>query len=160
MNGIYLLLGTNLGDRFSNIKDALNLLEKEKVVVIKRSSIYETAAWGKTDQQDFLNQVVEVTTNNSPYELLETILNAELSLGRVRKEKWGERVIDIDILFYHDQIISTPKLSIPHPAIHERLFTLKPLAEIAGEKTHPKHRKKLKVLMDECSDKLPVAIWK
>jgi 2-amino-4-hydroxy-6-hydroxymethyldihydropteridine diphosphokinase len=160
MNGIYLLLGTNLGDRLSNIKNAITLLEKENVAVIQCSSIYETAAWGKTDQQDFLNQVVEVTTKKSPQELLQIILKAELFLGRVRKEKWGERLIDIDILFYHNQIISTPDLSIPHPAIPERLFTLKPLAEIAGEKTHPKHKKKIKDLMDDCLDKLPVTIWK
>ena len=100
MEGIFILLGSNLGNREKVLMQAADTLEQNGIILVKKSSIYETAAWGKTDQQAFLNQVLQVDTSLSPKELLKVILEIELELGRVRKVKWGERLIDIDILYY------------------------------------------------------------
>src|SRR6187551_1647807 len=109
-NRIFLLLGTNLGDRRANLKNALDEIERSVGVILMTSSIYQTAAWGKLDQPDFYNQVVETETDLGSAELLETILSIESKLGRERREKWGERLIDIDILLMGDRIIQTERL--------------------------------------------------
>ena len=113
MNGIYLLLGSNLGDRLGNLKKAEDLLEKAKIKVLNESSIYETEPWGKQDQPWFFNVVLQIETSLRPVELLEKCLEVELSMGRHRKEKWGERIIDIDILYY-DDVIEENRTSYPY----------------------------------------------
>jgi 2-amino-4-hydroxy-6-hydroxymethyldihydropteridine diphosphokinase len=155
-NRIFLLLGTNLGDRRTNLKKALEEIERSVGAVLMMSSIYQTAAWGKLDQPDFYNQVVEVKTSLSGVELLETILSIESKLGRERKEKWGERLIDIDVLLMGDYIIQTERLVIPHPQLANRKFTLIPFAEIAPNVIHPVLQKRIEELLIECKDSLPV----
>lgn len=134
----YLLLGGNLGDREGNLKRAIELLNEKIGKVIAVSSLYETAAWGKTDQAAFLNQAVGLHTSLSAVEVLDLALSIEQELGRVRKDKWGERLIDIDLILFGDQIINIPdKLQVPHPHMQNRKFVMEPLAEIAPEVIHP-----------------------
>jgi 2-amino-4-hydroxy-6-hydroxymethyldihydropteridine diphosphokinase len=160
MEGIFLLLGSNLGNREEVLNKAVGALEKNKVQVVSKSSVYETAAWGKTNQQAFLNQVVEVETQYNPKDLLNVILAIELQLGRVRKVKWGERLIDIDILYFNDQIIKDDDLEIPHPGIPNRRFTLIPLVEICPNFIHPIRQINQKELLNNCQDNLEVSIYK
>ncbi len=129
-DGIYLLLGTNLGDKNINLKAAITIISSFTDIV-NQSAIYETAPWGKTDQPSFYNLVIEIRTNLSPELLLSELMKTEQSLGRVRLEKWGERLIDIDILYYNQKIINQEGLIIPHPGIPDRRFTLVPLCELA-----------------------------
>ena len=156
MNGVYLLLGSNLGDRESYITGATNLLAERVGAVEVVSSYYETASWGKTEQPDFINQAIYLQTNLSPQELLITILDIEKQFGRQRIEKWGSRTIDIDILFYADMIIKESDLVVPHPYLHERAFALLPLAEIAPEYVHPLMNKTILDLCDSLADDLSV----
>ena len=128
----------------------------DEIEVEQTSSIYETAAWGKTDQQNFLNQVIEISTNLSSTALLERILAIEKQIGRIRKEMWGERIIDIDILYYANEVIKSQRLVIPHPYLHERRFTLEPLHEIAPNFVHPVFNKTTSSLLNECKDRLEV----
>jgi len=158
MEGIFILLGSNLGNREKVLMQAADTLEQNGIILVKKSSIYETAAWGKTDQQAFLNQVLQVDTSLSPKELLKVILEIELELGRVRKVKWGERLIDIDILYYHDVSFKDDDLEIPHPGIPNRRFTLIPLVEICPEFIHPKMQMTQKMLLDNCEDNLEVCL--
>ncbi|HEY9048409.1 MAG TPA: 2-amino-4-hydroxy-6-hydroxymethyldihydropteridine diphosphokinase [Ohtaekwangia sp.] len=155
-SGIFLLLGTNLGDREQNLAKAKDLISKQVGNLVKESSIYQTAAWGKNDQPDFYNEVIEIDTTLSPQALLQTTLHIEEELGRKRMETWGPRVIDIDILLYRDSIIDTARLTIPHPAMAQRRFTLVPLAEIAADILHPVLQKKISELLDLCPDQLAV----
>ncbi|WP_316844585.1 2-amino-4-hydroxy-6-hydroxymethyldihydropteridine diphosphokinase [Pedobacter psychrodurus] len=134
----YLLLGGNLGDREVNLKRAIELLNEKIGEVLAVSSLYETAAWGKTDQPAFLNQAVGLQTNLSAIEVLELALSIEQELGRVRKDKWGERLIDIDLILFGDEVINIPdKLQVPHPHMQNRKFVMEPLAEIAPDVIHP-----------------------
>ena len=130
MKGIFLGLGTNLGDRNQNLTNAINLISQQIGNVTKQSSKHETKAWGKTDQPNFLNMVIKIETKLTPHFLLEKCLSIENEIGRVRKEKWGPRLIDIDILYYNDLVIDEENLKIPHPFINERDFVLKPFKEI------------------------------
>lgn len=155
-NGIFLLLGGNLGDPKKIFSNALKLLHEREIFCKKTSSYYKTAAWGNMDQPDFLNQVIEVLTDLSPDNLLSKILEVEAELGRVREEKWGPRLIDIDILYYHHEIIKENKLIIPHPEIQNRRFTLAPLAEIAPDFIHPIYKKSQLELLALCNDPLYV----
>jgi len=123
---------------------------------LQHSSLYETAAWGLEDQPDFLNQVLLVETAQKPRELLETLLDIEQELGRIRQQKNGPRTIDLDILLYNDDVIHEPGLQIPHPRMASRRFVLAPLAEIAGELIHPITSKTIRQMLDECTDPLPV----
>lgn len=156
MNRTYLLIGGNVGDRHSNLEQASKLIQANAGNIARRSSLYETAAWGKEDQPPFLNQVLQVETELGPQELLQAVLNAELEMGRTRKEKYGPRTIDIDILLYNDDIIESNELNVPHPQLHLRRFALLPLAEIAASKLHPVLKKSIDELLLECSDKLSV----
>lgn len=158
MKGIYLLLGTNLGDRAKNLADARNLLKEKGIELKAASSIYETDAWGIEDQPGFLNQVLKVATDLSPKDLLKTILAVELEMGRVRIQKWGERLIDIDILYYQDRVIDTRELKVPHPEIPNRRFTLVPLAELAAGEVHPVLGKTQEELLAVCLDTLEVKL--
>ena len=137
MQEVYLLLGSNLGDRLKQVGNAADFIEKSVGTIVRKSACYETASWGNTDQPDFINQVLLIRTGLTAREVLEKALAIEVSLGRVRHEKWGSRLIDIDILFYGDQVIREPDLVVPHPHLHERAFVLIPLGEIAPGLLHP-----------------------
>lgn len=134
---VYLLLGSNLGNRKEILDKAVELLSQKIGLIILQSKDYETAPWGVTDQPDFLNLAVSIHTKLKPLEILEITQSIENQLGRVRKEKWGARLIDIDILFYGNEIIDEPILKIPHPLLQERDFALTPLTEIAPNFVHP-----------------------
>ena len=138
MANVYLGLGSNLGDRKENLEKAIEALNNfEEIEVTNRSSILETEPYGKTDQPEFMNMCVEIKTRMSPLSLLETVLGIEHSLGRVRDEVWGPRIIDIDILLYEDLELELDDLSIPHKEMHLRSFVLEPLSEIAPAVKHP-----------------------
>ena len=154
-NGIFLSLGSNLGDRKANLQNARRALERLGRI-ISLSPTYQTDAWGKTDQPAFYNQVIEMSSNHEPHEFLSGTLTIERDLGRVRDEKWGPRVIDIDILFFADCILNDRNLTLPHPGIALRKFVLVPLADIAPEFIHPVLQKNVVTLLKECSDGLNV----
>jgi 2-amino-4-hydroxy-6-hydroxymethyldihydropteridine diphosphokinase len=156
MNHAYLLIGGNVGDRMGRLQFALRLIEAELGNVRVVSSIYETAAWGKTVQPDFLNQALLVETELSALALMSAILDLELRMGRVRNDKYGPRTIDIDILFYDHDIINIQGLQIPHPQIQNRKFVLCPLFEIAPHFIHPILNKDIEALLEECTDLLDV----
>lgn len=156
MNNVYLLTGGNIGDRVLNLNNAREQIEKQVGIVLKQSVVYETAAWGVTNQNSFLNQVLLVQTSLPPEELLQTLLHIEQQLGRKRIEKMGPRTIDIDILFYNSEIISSPHLTIPHPQIANRRFVLTPLNEIAPGFVHPVLQKTITQLLKICPDQLEV----
>jgi len=156
MNTAYLLIGGNLGNREENLSSAVSLLKEQCGPVIVSSSVYETAAWGNKNQPSFLNQALEITTKLSARQLIRRILKIEKQMGRVRKEKLGPRIIDIDILFYNEEIYDLRFLKIPHPEIQNRRFALEPLAEICPDKIHPVLKKTMTELLEQCPDILPV----
>jgi 2-amino-4-hydroxy-6-hydroxymethyldihydropteridine diphosphokinase len=156
MERVFLLTGTNLGNRRDNLKTAADAISKNAGEIVQSSAVYKTAAWGMTDQADFYNQVLEIMTDFSPEHLLRILLTIERDMGRQRIEKWGARLIDIDILFYGDQVYQTSSLTIPHDQISFRKFTLVPLAEIAPELEHPVLHKTIVELLMSCPDTLPV----
>jgi len=153
----YLLIGGNLGNRKENLHEAIALINKECGTLTRSSSIYETEAWGKTDQPSFLNQALEITTPLNARQLLRKILKIEKAMGRVRKEKLGPRIIDIDILLFENEIHDLRFLKIPHPEMQNRRFVLVPLAEINPEFQHPVLKKTVKELLEECPDNLKVS---
>lgn len=156
MNQAYLLTGGNMGNRRENLAKAFESIKKDCGPVLKASSIYETAAWGKNDQPSFLNQVLEIEMALTPPQLLKTILHIEEKIGRVRQEKYGPRIIDIDILLFNDEVHQLPMLKIPHPQLQNRRFVLAPLAEIAPDLIHPVLKKTIAELLAICPDKLAV----
>ena len=156
MNGSFLLLGSNLGNRKINFEAARNLIEQECGAIIQLSSLYETAAWGKTDQPPFLNQAMEIETELSAEQLIKQLLKIEKMMGRERKEKYDPRIIDIDILLFNEEQYDLPFLKIPHPEMQNRRFALIPLAEIAANSRHPVSGKSISQLLKECPDKLDV----
>lgn len=156
MPKLYLLLGGNLGDRTLYLQQARESIAAQVGRISQSSSLYETAAWGKTDQPSFLNQVLEVETILSPEDVLQTINQIEHDLGRIRVEHWGARVIDIDILFYDDLVQQTQRLTIPHPQLHLRRFTLLPLHDISPELIHPVLKQSINELLEACPDELEV----
>lgn len=145
MTDVFLGLGSNVGDRENQLKEAIRLLDEQSgIKVVKVSSFYETEPVGYVDQPDFLNLCVEIQTELSPKAVLERGLAIEQQLHRVRKERWGPRTLDIDILLYGDQIIEEEDLTIPHPRMTERAFVLIPLQEIAPNKIEPRTQTKIK----------------
>ncbi|MBL6966020.1 MAG: 2-amino-4-hydroxy-6-hydroxymethyldihydropteridine diphosphokinase [Anaerolineales bacterium] len=134
---IYLALGTNLGDRVLNLQAARDALPPT-VSLVASSPVYETPPWGVSDQPAFLNQVVHIETELSPLGLLDYLKDLEIRLGREPSIRYGPRQIDLDILFYGQQIISDENLTIPHARLHERAFVLVPLADLAPEFRHPR----------------------
>lgn len=131
MSRAYLGLGTNMGDRLDYLMKACKMLEEsEYITSIKKSNLYETKAWGYTDQADFLNMCVEIETSLPPYELLNLCQDIENKLDRVRVIRWGPRTIDVDVLFYDDVVSLDEKLLIPHPRIKDRAFVLVPLMDL------------------------------
>ncbi|WP_461452928.1 2-amino-4-hydroxy-6-hydroxymethyldihydropteridine diphosphokinase [Mucilaginibacter sp.] len=159
MNKVYLLLGSNLGNRQLFLQQAIERISGQIALIIEKSSIYETQSWGKSDAPDYLNQVILLQTDMPARLILEKILAIEIVLGRKREEKWGSRTIDIDILFYGDEIINEPDLQIPHPELHKRRFTLSPLNEIASKFKHPGCKKTIFELNNELRDDLVVKIY-
>lgn len=155
-NWVALGLGGNMGNRLQNIGKAQMLISQQVGEIVKVSALYQTAAWGHTDQPDFLNQAIIVKTPFTPKMLLNKCLYIEKQLGRRRDIPWGPRTIDIDILLYNDAIIDKETLQIPHPHMQNRRFVLQPLADIAPNYRHPRHRKSLKELLAACPDTLPV----
>jgi 2-amino-4-hydroxy-6-hydroxymethyldihydropteridine diphosphokinase len=156
MINVFLLLGSNLGNRELYLQKAINLIELDIAPVTKRSAIYLTQSWGKTDEPDYLNQVIEIQTTLNAQGVLDKVLAIEIVLGRQRQVKWGSRTIDIDILFYGDEVINQPGLVVPHPELHKRRFTLVPLAQIAPKFVHPVLKKDISQLKNELIDDLVV----
>ncbi|WP_233164530.1 2-amino-4-hydroxy-6-hydroxymethyldihydropteridine diphosphokinase [Pedobacter sp. ASV28] len=152
----YLLLGSNLGDKWLNLSTATKKIAERVGHVFAKSSIYETAAWGKTDQPGFFNQAIGVETKLSALQTLRTILDIEQDMGRIRKEKWGARLIDIDLIFYADEVIDNEELQLPHPQMHHRKFVLVPLNEIAENFTHPIFNQKVSDILTNLTDELAV----
>ncbi|HKC34581.1 MAG TPA: 2-amino-4-hydroxy-6-hydroxymethyldihydropteridine diphosphokinase [Chitinophagaceae bacterium] len=157
MNTAYLLIGGNLGNRKENLLTAIALINEQCGSLTRSSSIYETEAWGKTDQPSFLNQALEISTSFNPRQLLRKILKIEKAMGRIRKEKLGPRIIDIDILLYGNEIHDLRFLKIPHPEMQNRRFVLVPLAEINSALQHPVLKKTIAELLEECPDNLQVS---
>lgn len=145
-----------MGNREKNLSRAKKLIEEQAGKVSRASALYETAAWGKTDQPSFYNQALELETDLSPLDLLHLLLAIEKKLGRHRDEKYGPRTIDIDILLYGDHICNDPQLRIPHPELQNRRFALTPLAEIGPGLVHPVFQKSITELLAICTDTLEV----
>jgi 2-amino-4-hydroxy-6-hydroxymethyldihydropteridine diphosphokinase len=156
MNSVFLLLGSNLGDMPLLLQTAIVEIAERVGPLLDKSALYETQSWGKTGEPDYLNQVVFLKTELSANNVLKEILEIEAGMGRKRYEKWGSRLIDIDILFYNDEIIKENGLEIPHPQLHNRRFTLEPLAEIAPDLVHPLLNKTISDLKKELTDSLVV----
>ena len=157
MNNVFLITGGNMGDRLQNLETALEEITIQIGTILKKSSIYETAPWGIADQPAFFNQVLLIHSLLSPQDILRTILKIETNMGRKRNEKFGPRIIDIDLLFYNELILNSIDLVIPHPEIAFRRFVLIPLAEIGKNLEHPVLKKTVSQLLKECPDHLPVA---
>lgn len=154
MNEIFLITGGNLGNRKKNLQTATGLIQSEIGKIIRSSKIYVTDAWGITDQKSFYNQVHVVESNFSAKEVMENILKIEEEMGRVRTIKNAARIIDIDILFFNDDIVNEQNLTIPHPEIINRRFVLSPLNEIASDMIHPVYKKNIHELLAMCKDEL------
>ena len=152
MNTVYIQLGSNIGERESFITKSMHKVEDDIGKIITASSIFETTAWGNENQNNFLNSVIEIKTPFDAFTILQKSQEIENNLGRKRSDKWGERTIDIDILFYNNKIINTKELTIPHPLIQKRKFVLVPLSEIAPNYIHPTLKKNISTLLSECKD--------
>lgn len=158
MNRVVLGLGGNLGDRERLLKDAMVLLESS-MRCLKKSSVFETEAWGAKSFGPYLNQVAVMETGMLPEEVLDYVQEIEIRLGRVRETKWGNRTMDIDILYFNDQVIETSRLQVPHPQLPYRNFVLKPLVEILPDFMHPVLGLNQKELLERCKDTLKARPW-
>ena len=159
MNRVFLQLGSNEGNSNALLQKAIMLINDHIGKVINQSAVYESEAWGNLNQNNFLNQVIAINTSMDPKELLHAVLKIENKLGRKRVEHWGPRTMDIDILFYENQIIKDePELIVPHPRIEQRKFVLTPMNEIASEFIHPILKRSISQLLYLCEDSGEV--WK
>ncbi len=157
MSFVYLGLGSNMGDRFKNLNDALLMIEERLGNIVKESGIYKTEPWGFVTENFFLNMAVCLSAEADPFDILKDVMMIEKSLGRTRKGAgYSSRTIDIDILFIDGVIIDHPDLVIPHPLIAERMFVLKPLMDIAPGFIHPLLNISISDLTLECKDNLEV----
>jgi 2-amino-4-hydroxy-6-hydroxymethyldihydropteridine diphosphokinase len=156
MNKVYLLIGGNLGDRMENLAKARNLIQDEIGTLLITSNIYETAAWGNTNQPDFLNQALLIDAHLEATALMNKLLSIETKMGRIRDIPLGPRTIDIDIIYFNNEVISNDLITIPHPKIADRKFVLMPLVEIAPQFNHPILNKTNQTLLKECGDSLAV----
>ena len=157
---VYLLLGSNLGERAANIANAVTQLENQEVKPVKLSALYETEPWGNKNQPSFINQAGKFRTATSAAELIQLILKIEKEMGRKRTKKWEPRIIDIDILFYGDKVITEKNLQIPHPELEKRKFALIPMSEIAPELVHPVLKKSIRDLLAASTDQMAVDFFK
>ena len=160
MNNVFLQTGGNLGNRLQNLQRVEQLIEKEIGTILRQSSVYETEPWGFTDQPAFLNKVLHVQTTLSPTDVMSKIHLIENEMGRVRIQKMGPRTIDIDILFFNQEAVNLPFLTIPHPFIEKRRFVLVPLSEISPGYFHPVLKKNVSLLLQECEDESVVSLFK
>ncbi len=150
---VFISVGSNIGDREGNCRRAVSLLcGKGPVELVSESSLYETEPWGRVEQGAFVNSAVEVRTPLAPADLLALLKGIEAKMGRTPSPRWGERVIDLDIIFYGDEVVKAEGLSIPHPRAHERAFVLAPLAEITPGFVHPVLKKSVSSLLRELRD--------
>lgn len=145
-----------MGQREEQLANATRLLGERCGTIIDSSALYETAPWGKTDQENFLNQALVLETSLNAHELLKEVLAIETAMGRNRMEKFGPRTIDIDIIFFNHQIINDADLTLPHPEMARRRFVLEPLNEVIPAYIHPVYYKTVRQLLAECTDVLPV----
>ena len=156
MNRAYISIGSNQGNRREQMERAIAFLMVLGGAIVKRSDYFETKAWGKEDQPDFLNMCLELTTTKSAHKLLKVIQDIETQLDRQRTQKWGQRTVDLDILFFNDAIINDDQLTVPHPYIPQRKFVLVPLAQVAAGVVHPVLHKTVQQLLESCPDDLEV----
>jgi 2-amino-4-hydroxy-6-hydroxymethyldihydropteridine diphosphokinase len=160
-NIAYIALGTNIGDREQNLKEAIQFLNDDsKISTLAVSSIYETKPIGFTEQEDFLNMVIKINTQYNPRGLIERTMKIEERLGRVRDVHWGPRIIDLDILLFNQDNIESEQLIVPHPRMTERAFVMIPLIEIAGDINIPNVTSSVQQLVDLLNDKEGVRLWK
>jgi 2-amino-4-hydroxy-6-hydroxymethyldihydropteridine diphosphokinase len=160
MNHVYLLLGSNMGNRKEMLEQAVQRIADRAGEVVRQSSVYETLPWGFDTDVPFLNQAIRINTEESPMELLEILLEIETDLGRIRfREGYASREIDVDILFFNDRTINDPDLIVPHPRLHLRKFTLVPLVDLDPSIYHPVFRKTVEELLYECEDELEVRLF-
>lgn len=157
---VYISLGSNIGDREKYLSDAMWEMEHSGIRVVRKSPIYQTEAWGVTDQSPFLNQVIEVTTCLSPQDLLNTLKSIEKKLGREIRGRWLQREIDLDILYYNTQIVRLPHLTIPHLHVRERRFVLIPLRDIAGDFRDPQTSQSIDQILNHIEDTSEVEFYK
>ena len=160
MNVAYLLTGGNTGNRLQYLNKAAAEIKKNCGTIVLKSFVYETAAWGIEDQNSFLNQALKLSTPLFPQELLDSLLQIEENLGRIRKEKYGPRIIDIDILLFNDDVVDARNLKIPHPELPNRRFALQCLNDIAPDLVHPVSKKTIAQILKECIDPLGVDKFK
>ena len=156
MNTAYLLIGGNMGKKEENLETARSAIIELCGPIINLSAIYETAAWGNTEQPVFLNQALEINTTLNARQLIRKLLKIEKTMGRIRSQKLSPRIIDIDILLFNNERHDTSFLKLPHPELQNRRFALIPLADIAADVIHPILRKKISELLIDCPDTLPV----
>lgn len=146
---VHIGIGSNLGEKLKNCRKALELIKAKGIAIRKVSSFFETEPWGVAAQPSFINAAIEADTVLSPDQLLTVLKDIEKDMGRVKTIKWGPRIIDLDILFYGDEIVETESLKIPHPLLHERDFVLLPLNEICPDKIHPLKRETIRKLKED-----------
>ncbi len=159
MHTVYLLLGSNKGNRKRFLALARQLIQQHAGFIIQSSPVFVTEPWGNDNQPKYLNQALKVNTHETPFRLLKTLKRIEKVLGRVNKHHYSARTIDIDILFYDNTLLKAKNLIIPHPRLHLRNFTLVPLMELDKSYTHPVLQKSIEQLMKECEDTLKVSIF-
>lgn len=159
MNQVVLHLGSNQGSRELILGDAILAITRRLGSIIKASDIYETAAWGRTKQADFLNLACWCETPLSAQQILRECQSIETEQGRQRLMHWGPRTLDIDLIFFNTAVIDTPSLTIPHPRMMERRFVLQPLADIIPDWVHPKDGRTVAALLTDCNDDSKVWLW-